>query len=133
MDASHVALRRIHRVGPDSLIGVGAADSLKGRRVSVVLDDVRSLRVKYDPEGSNRRLRYAGAAAFPAALMCISSLNDPNCIQPDATLMFLGAGVGCGAMGFAVGWLLTPSPVEIPIAPLSQFPDAPRQGVGLRE
>lgn len=140
-DGTRVSLARFLQVGPDSL--VGSRDPSGAVRVAIPLADVHSLRVRHDTQRADRTALCTMVAAAPAAVYSAASCaawqsgESSYCVSNDDYRTFAytlaGVAVGCGAVGYLVGGATRAPLTTIPIAPLSQFADAPRGGVGLRE
>lgn len=130
LDSSRIVLRSVERVGPDSVAGVG-----EGRlRAAVALRDVAWLETP-GVLGRSRRGTCLALASTPlaCAVVGISGEAGSYFVPEDNRACALGTMAYTGAcIGGALLATDPPLPIMIPITPLSQFPDAPRTGVGLR-
>lgn len=138
-DSTRLGLRRLDALGPDSLRGQQA--EAPRRAVSVALRDIARLEVEPERYPSSRRRTALGLAFLPA--LCVAPLaiqaaegRDSFCRTSEEAGQTALLGLGCVALGVGGALLATDRPVQEPtvilIAPLSQFTDAPREGVGVR-
>lgn len=136
LDGYFVDLDRVIRV---------ASDTIRGRRegvdLAVATEEVQLLRVPGDEEAAPSSCGTAALCAFPAGVLTLLLATDPEdgdfvegkTIAPCAAVAAAGCAIaGAGLSGaFSAGPPPTLDRVLV-IAPLSQFEDAPRGGVGIR-
>lgn len=130
LDSSRFDLRLVEQIGPDSIAGVREDD----QQVALSLGNVAWLEIP-GTLGRSRRGTCLALSATPLGCAAYAASGEAGAyVEPDdPQLCALGAVTYTAAcVGLALLVTDPPRPVVIPIAPLSQFEDAPRQGVGLR-